>query len=337
MDSAYGRILTVGDRQIGYALAANKSNASTAIVYFYPISGSSLVWVQNIAPSLSNYECSFLCVDRPSCGSTSPLDAPPAKQDPALHRIQGAVQDVMAVLQHEKMERIFVLGVCLGHVYAIHLCRQLINTTIMLQGLTLVAPFVAPYAKDSWWVARLGASVPSMVLYGCTETAASMGNVLLSQLLTPKRLQKLVTPEEQEEYGWTDQDFEQACDMALSMGQLTRHSMAVEARLGANPVWQEAIIDKFAQETGLGTKLDGEVPVESPSWPLRIYASADDKVAPLKSVEWVAERCYGGKDKITVIPTIHSHEVMTFLGGPPRNPVLLHQIAREWGLLQDER
>jgi hypothetical protein len=29
---------------------------------------------------------------------------------------------------------------------------------------------------------------------------------------------------------------------------------------------------------------------------------------------------------------IANHEVMTFLGGPPHNPVLLHQIAAEWGL-----
>ena len=367
-DSPYEKVLQHGDRQIGYALVRAKApnQASTAIVYFYPLSGLSSV-VTGMAPALQDYQCSVLCVDRPDCGATSALPDNGSSQDFALHRIQGHVQDVLTVLRHEGIQRVYCLAACLGHPYAVELCRQLLpqhaaaaeppnkdNNDIQLQGLTLVAPFVSTACPHGWWVARMGATSPLCVLNCFTQTAASLSPLLMKLFLRPSAMQKLFTPEEQRRFGWTDDDFADLCRFAVAGSKQTQKAKSPEARLGVSDVWQTHVCDKFATECGLfrdgGDETttassvgaaDSSLPEKQQqqqqqlqsSFPIRIYAAEQDKLVSPEAVEWLANRCYGGKDQVvSMVNTIHSHEVMTFFAGPPRNPVLLHHIAHEWGL-----
>ena len=345
----FSQVLQQGSRTIGYALippqeSREKSSEANAIVYFYPLSGCSLV-LEPMASSVCNYACSVICVDRPECGATSALSPVREDEDFALHRIQGHVKDVLAVLKHHNIRRVFALGICLGHPYAVELCRQVTNdtsNTMQLHGLTLVAPFVGTAAPDSWWVARLGAAVPQCILQGCTEAAAAVTPFMVSHFLNQHKVRKLITPAEQSEFGWKEDDFFDVCELAVETSEHSKKAQSIEAQLGVSSVWQTDVCDAFAVEMGLasatfGEDKDRENPTTTkPSGkelPIRIYTTPHDKLASLEAVEWLVKRCYGGMDSLVVLDKIHSHEAMTFLAGPPRNPVLLHQIAREWGLL----
>jgi pimeloyl-ACP methyl ester carboxylesterase len=336
MPSEYIQVLPSSNgRQIGYGIreATKPEDRSKAIVWFYPLSGCSLV-VEKAAESSTNFKCSVLSVDRPDCGETSAL--PPTEEDFALQRIRGHIDDVLAVLAHHNIQHVYVLGVCIGHVYGLELCRRLISesTTPQLMGLTLVAPFVSTASPYSWRVARIGASVPDFVLRGAVASLTSLMTLVLPFVLTPSAIANLVSPEEQEEFGWTQEDFEEAYTTILEMHEITKNATESEARLGVASSWQEHVCDKFAVESGYGLLIDEDEVTsgDKPLVPIRIHASREDKLASLESVEWIARRCYGGTNVITVEEKIHSHEVMTMLGHS-RNPILLHRIASDWGLM----
>lgn len=285
-------------------------------------------------------------------------------------RILGHAQDVLKVVHHLGLERVYILGVCIGHPYAVQVCRELQKQEkIKIMGLTLVAPFVSPACPHSWWVARMGASVPSLVVTGFSKLMMGSGRILMPFFLTPSGLRKLMSEEEWEAGGWTEEDSKQVCDMVPLMSKLSGGSNPTEALLGSSKGWQFEILDKFATETGIGLKeaddqgRAGEATAAASSststkptastldFPIRIHASAQDKLTSLDSVKWVAERCYGWdgtlletsaadwpmpndiRTQVILENKIHSHEVMTFLGGPPRNPILLYKIAKVWDLM----
>jgi pimeloyl-ACP methyl ester carboxylesterase len=361
------RTIQRNGRTIGYTIveAEKEVHRLTAVVVFLPISGCSHVLSKM---KLQGYQCSVVAVDRPCCGATFPLVAPamshgttrsgcchssPAtmdtNKDENLQRICGHAQDVVEVLQLERISMVYILGVCIGHPYAIETCRQLqSDRKIEIGGLTLVAPFVSTVCPYSWYVARFGARVPSSILYGSTEAISSIGACLVPRLLRPSTIQKLVTPDENDRGAWTEDDFEDAYQMALKALALTKDATAIEARVGTSKIWQTEVCDKFAIENGFDLNLvekkeqDGvashlntsSVPeaATTKTIPIRIYACKEDKLVSLESLKWIAKRCYGDVP-INVEESIHSHEVMTFFGGPPRAPILLHKIAREWGLL----
>jgi len=440
--SPYRKVLTTatatdcGDRKIGYAIceASNPSDRRTAVLWFYPLSGHSLV-VESAADSFLNamrYRATVLCVDRPGFGDTDPLSAASVSESAsnptnsndnndgdggdnysgsgsALRRIQGHADDVLRVLRHyEEIERVYLVGVCIGHVYAVQVARRLLKVQQTqrkgqgdgsggggggraaaesteqryrlpkLEGMALVAPFVSTECEYSWGVARLGSRVPRFVLSAATSMGTALGNALMPSVLTPKRVRKLVKESEQRDFGWEDpKDYEVLVETVLRMNRLVSHSAkAVEANLGADPSWQR-LCDQFAVESGYGLVLDDDnnkdgkersggtrknekqssslSPPLPAKVPLTIYACRNDKVSPLKAVRWLTRRCYGGGGdgpshriegnddsddeqpltNLKIDERIHSHEIMTTMGGPPRNPVLLHEIVRRWGLLPE--
>jgi hypothetical protein len=174
------------------------------------------------------------------------------------------------------------------------------------------------------------------------------GSWLLPHLLSPKAISKLVKPEEQTLGGWrTPEDFEEAYRIALETETFGRHARTVEARLGVSKIWQTEVCDKFAAENGYGPLVVGGNEEDETTndqgtekisrhlgFPIKIHASPHDKLVSMQSVQWISKRCYGNAP-IEIEEQIQSHEVMTFFGGPPRNPILLHKIARNWGLLVD--
>jgi len=295
-----------GERKISYV----KNGKGPAVVSFYPLSGSSLSVAYFPVESYT-----LLCVDRPSCGETSPMN----DEDPVA-RIQRHARDVVSVLKHHDFDTVYLLGICLGHPYAIQTAHESKQHSITVKGLTLVAPFVPPNTENSWWLARLGSQFPSLVLQGATDAMATLSSQFMGSFLSAKAIQKLLSESEKEYGGWTDDDYESIKDMALENGKLTYHAQALEARLGASTAWLEPVLDAFGAE------------YEQGSFPFRIYASRSDKLANWASIEWIQNRCYP-QATLTEIPEIHSHEVMTFLGGPARNPVLLQRIVKEWGLV----
>jgi hypothetical protein len=413
-------------RQIGYAILSgggkgsdvavvnNKNN--TGICYFYPLSGCSAGAAAYLKSSvLTKFSCRVLVVDRPSIGATSDLlpplssaktaDTAAAAPSPQhdhhsalLHRIHGHVQDFLEVLQAEGIEHVYVYGVCIGHPYAVELCRQLLQqrqqqrqtsspaadsdqrnsslpttttTTIQLHGLTLVAPFVSTACPASWRLARLGAAVPNAVLTSVVRSTMSIVSTILPHVLRPGMLKRLIPLQEQNDFGWTQDDFETLCNITVKVkNESSNRAKTAEAQLGVTPIWQAEVCDKFATESGCGLVLDDDdddndtdaavgccstnstvqgsttAPTTTsmkpqPLIPIRIHASPHDKLATPASLEWMARRCYGSGDDDGNTPSsiimwhenIYSHESMTFFGGPPHNPSLLLQAAREWGLL----
>jgi hypothetical protein len=254
----------------------------------------------------------------------------------------------MEVLQSERISRVYILGVCIGHPYAIEACRHLQSDwAIEICGLTLIAPFVSTLCPHSWVMARFGARVPSAIFYGSTEIISSVSAWALPSFLRPPAFKNLVTPEEQELGGWTENDFEDAYETVLESVAMTKDATAIEARVGTSKIWQTEVCDKFAVENGFGLNLgepnekdvDASRPItlvagatSKKRIPIRIYACNEDKLVPLEAVKWIAKRCYGNVP-IDVEECIHSHELMTFFGGPPRAPILLHKITRAWDLL----
>lgn len=356
-------------RTVSYTIieAKEECHRSAAIIMFYPLSGSSMTLSKM---ELDEYKCSVLAVDRPSCADTSPLSMDDERENEEdlksihrdevvfLKRIRGHVDDVLAVLDKERINTIYLLGVCIGHPYAVELCRRCLPLNSQLAspevipkvgGMTLVAPFVSTACPTAWSVARFGASwwIPSSVLWGATETASIVATWVVPSVLSPKTIQSLLSTDEEREAWTTQQDFDDACQLLRELTKVTKNSRGIEARLGVSKIWQSEVCDRFATESGCGLIVDddtnniekdiGVCPKSSPKVssnkiPIRIHISNEDKLASISSIEWISRRCYGNAS-LTVEESIHSHEVMTFLGGPPRNPVLLHKVARDWDLL----
>jgi hypothetical protein len=205
-----------------------------------------------------------------------------------------------------------------------------------------VAPFVNAGPK-CWKIAQLGAAVPDFVLHGFTEAASAVSTFVMKNILRPHHFEKIITDAEIQEFGWQNPaDFQDACDLMVEMSERTRQARAMEARFGANKIWQSEILDKFANEnqhrkdTVSSSDADAEQQQQQQQSmmlcvPVRIYASNQDKLLPIEAANWLGE-LYGCQ--VTIMPNVHSHEVMTFFAGPPRSPVMLHTIAKEWDLLQ---
>ena len=379
-----------GHRQIGYAIyrpeqvqpptTTTATTTTTAILWFYPLGGCSIS-VDHAAPSFRhyNYQTCVISVDRPGVGDTDIL---PTKKESTTYinssvsssnssfpvdRIQSHADDVMEVLDHEGITDVYILAICLGHPYALEVARRLLlasgnsssnnnnkkknnQSTQLLKGISLVSPFVSTACPESWRVARLGNSVPSTILSWATKGMALAETMALSLCLSKSALEKLVSREERDHFGWNESDLEDMLESIPYINQLAAPAKSIEAQLGANALWQP-ICDDFAVESGLGLnvgdddnnnetaqtheKIKNDSHTSSPNFPIEIHACREDKIAPAASVEWLAHRCFGGTDVITWHPEAHSHEIMTFLGGPMRSPYMLHEIARGWKLLDD--
>jgi len=351
-------------RTIGYAICESKDpqHRKTAILWFYPLCTSSLI-VDSAAESGSfdTYKASIISVDRPGVANTTDHhdhhhhnNNNNSAAAVAVERIEQHAMDVMAVLAHHSdIEHVYLLGVCLGHPFAVQVARQILllqqqqqqqqQSKYKLMGMTFVAPFVSTKCPHAWRVARLGASVPSLVLRIATKTLTWIMSASMATVLTAAQLKKLITDEEQNEFKWNHEtDFERAVSMALRMNDLSRNATAVEAQLGADPSWQN-LCDEFAKENNCWGSNNNDSNNEattttttentSSTIPIVIHACREDIVTPLESVIWVARRCYGGDTVVSINERVHSHEIMTMLGGPPGNPVMMHDIARSWGLL----
>jgi len=363
------RTLTVNARLVGYRVvdAHDPADRCSAIVYFYPLSGSSMV-LDKLSSALGRYRCSILCVDRPGIAPTSALANNATKRNVGpvaddVHRIKGHSQDVIAVLRRLNISKVYLLGVCLGHPFAIQVARDIRNDSgiaIEIMGITLVAPFVSPACPMSWKVSRFGANFPKCIVETVTHAMHGSTSLLVPIILTPKRVKGLFHSEEIDIGGWTEKDFEDLCEMAKQNVQGNSEARSVEAWLGTSSNWQYEVCDKFAMEMGVfnaeetkehdaaSSKVSNE---KATPFPIRIHASSHDKVATFDSVRWISRRCYGWNNKVTEYPHVekvdddvgttaliretqfYSHEILTFLGGPMHNPVLLHRIAREWKLL----
>jgi len=336
---------------------------NTAILWFYPLGGCSTI-VDTAGASFDEmeYECSVISVDRPSIGDTDPLlalstAAEKQNADPFLHHIERHADDVLAVLEHEDITKVYILAVCLGHPYALQVARRLMqksqlhgdnssqeHTNIELKGITLVAPFVSTACPQSWKVARLGHRVPSLVLRAATNVMTSIEQLAIGWVVTEAVIQKIV--DGQNEYDWTKDDVADFVEALAIMGEHTKYARATEAQLGSNPVWQ-SVCDDFAVESGCGLRIcneddsngihnadDGDKCDSTGRllFPIAVHACREDKIAPLEAVQWLTKRCLGPTVEVEIHEEIHCHEVMTCLGGPPRSPGLLHAIAREWKL-----
>ena len=327
-----------------------------AILWFYPLGGCSIS-VDHAAPSFlqHNYNACVISVDRPGVGATDSLataaDHAATTNNFPMDRIQGHADDVLEVLEHEGIIEVYILAVCLGHPYALEVSRRLMtrsnddnsdnHNSIQLKGMALVAPFVSSACPQSWRVVRLGNRVPSFVLSWATEIMVSAEKRVLPMVLSESALKKLVSEEEREYFGWHEADFQDIVKGVSVMIEQTAPSKSTEARLGVSALWQQ-ICDDFAVESGCGLNLNEHEVIETkevnnetklnlPSFPIQIHACREDKIAPGAAVEWLARRCFGTTE-ITWHPEAHSHEIMTFLGGPPRSPFLLHEIAKSWHL-----
>lgn len=317
-------------RKIAYSLceASNPSHRNVAIVLFYPLSASSLI-VDTAAESgsIDGYRASVICIDRSSTATQQVGKADHLPHDiSSIERMEGHADDVLAVLSHHDIDTVYLLGICIGHPYAVCVARRLLRVdTMQLRGLALLAPFVSPACPAAWRVARLGASVPSPILRVATSSLTWIGSASMPVFLTPKQLKKLISAAEQREFGWKEEDFQRAVDIALKMHSSSSSEVqAIEARVGADPSWQ-ALCDEFGAELLEQNQKGSNILCV-------IHACREDKISPLASIEWIARRCYGGEGVVSVNDRVHSHELMTMFGGPPGDPVLLHQIVKEWGL-----
>mmetsp|Transcript_9991 Transcript_9991/g.13187 ORF Transcript_9991/g.13187 Transcript_9991/m.13187 type:complete len:366 (-) Transcript_9991:1335-2432(-) len=351
-------------RTIGYAITEEaaflEEERNRAIVLFCSLSGNSAA-VEYY--NLQKLKCRFVCVDRPGCGATSQLDTSSKQSSSSisLDRIHTHVNDVLNVLKQEQISQVWILGVCIGHPFAIELTRRLCCDShnisqdddqglkmikIELEGVSLVAPFVSTACPTSLGFARFGTYVPSAVLYAGTETMSYFKYKLLPYLLSPRAVENLITEDEKTKGGWKQEDYEQTAQLIVALNERNKYVFGEEARLGVDSSWQTEICEKAAKEVIFcrGGGFSGDIKDEQPlvdsnkeSVPICIHAIREDRTTPFSSVEWIAERCYGGRDRIVEeTEDIHSHEVMTFLGGPLRNPLLLYKIAKYWGLLKEE-
>lgn len=353
---------------------AKPTNTTTAILWFYPLGGCSISVDHAAPSFRQHqYRASVISVDRPGVGATDALllrVPEPAAEDGdssrrngefPINRIRGHADDVMEVLDHEGITEVYILAICLGHPYALEVARRLLSSdagsgnntlhetksnSIRMKGMALVAPFVSSACPQSWRVARLGNRVPSMVLSLATEIMARAEKTVLPLVLSENALKKLVSPEERDYYGWHESDFPDMVDSIAELTQLTAPSKSIEAQLGANALWQQ-VCDDFAVESGFGLKVGDdnetnrkedtstrkEPNTVTPKFSFEIHACRKDKIAPQAAVEWLAKRCFGNTN-ITWHAEAHSHEIMTFLGGPMRSPYLMHEIAKGWNLLE---
>ncbi|KAL3926457.1 MAG: hypothetical protein SGARI_005601 [Bacillariaceae sp.] len=174
-----------------------------------------------------------------------------------------------------------------------------------------------------------------------------MGSWLVPRLVGPSTIKKMITPEEEALAGWTEQDYQDSYQLLLDTNGESEHAKGIEARLGVSKIWQFEVCDKFAVESGCGLVVERDVeegkgeekqggvselsPGNQNQVKIRIHACQTDKLASLQSVEWITKRCYGNTP-IHIEEDITSHESMTFMGGPPKNPLLFYNIARDWGL-----
>ena len=355
-----------GGRRVSYvclpASAATTSPTKHAVVHFGPLSGcaaATLPWAE--AWQQHKTAASLITVDRPGCHETSSVFTPGKEQAESweLQRLRVNTENILQVLEIEQIETVHILAVCLGHAYAIDFARALLPQQpsrnsrdsngqakkIQLQGISLVAPFVSTACPNTWFLARLGSWVPSMVLEGATVVMNSIGAVLSPLFLSPSAVKRMLSPTEQT--AWRDpEDYEQAVRMVLDVtGPMTKAVKAIEANFGASPVWQQ-VIDDFAQQAGYGLRLgDGDDhnadgsskagPYQAPFLfpPIKMHVSPHDGMVKLAAATWLAQRCYADCE-IVSHPEMSSHLPMTLFGGPPRNPrLLLHICEHEFGVL----
>ena len=334
------------------ASASETASATTAaVVHFGALSGCSaatLPWT-DLWKSFCK-TASLITVDRPCCHETSPVpeetsttttnEDKDTRKDWVLHRMRVNTRNVLAVLQAEKIDTVYILAVCLGHAYAIDFARELLlhhSKTMQLKDISLVAPFVSTACSQTWFLARLGNSVPSFLLSGATDLMITMGTTLTPYFITPSAIRGLLSEDEQA--AWKDpEDYEHVCRIITTTRPITQSVQALEARFGSSAVWQQ-VIDDFALVAGYGLKTDSnkvesnnkyEGPFLFPR--IKIHASPNDRMVSTAAVEWLSERCYANAE-IILHPEVSSHTSMTFLGGPPRNPRLLQEICQtEFGL-----
>ena len=190
----------------------------------------------------------------------------------------------------------------------------------------------------------------------------SLSPIFLAAFLTPAKVRKLVSDEERRCFGWEDQDYDNVCANVLEEQKQPSRSNAksIEAQLGADPSWQivcdlfaktmEKTISDAVQTTAKLSALASHtsqdhldvidpVPATEESgkkkteqFSFTIYACKDDRIATSNSVLWLSE-LYNTAD-LVVEERVYSHELLTMFGGPPRDPVILHEIVRErWGLV----
>ena len=267
---------------------------------------------------------------------------------------------MLDVLQHHhsnenkgsRKTKVYLLPICLGHPFAVQVALRLLPSKqedgtvggnggdIELCGLTMVAPFASTLCPDSWRIARLGHAVGSWMLRASTGLAASLKSTLMPLFLKPSTLESLFSDSEKEKGDWKDpDDYQEMCRVAMEMEEAgwTRLAMPIDARLGTSPVWQSRVCDVFAQQSGCGLVVENgdnqntQEPSSSPIIPIKIHACLADKVAPFDAIEWLVRRCYGGS-VVQIEEWAQCHEIMTFLGGPLRNPTLLFNVAQDWGL-----
>mmetsp|Transcript_22858 Transcript_22858/g.46420 ORF Transcript_22858/g.46420 Transcript_22858/m.46420 type:complete len:385 (-) Transcript_22858:133-1287(-) len=342
----------------------------SAVVFFYALGGCSDNWLHFRGPTLEKCVATVICVDRPGVGESSPLlnssvsdNSRSIHDKKALERIRGHVDDVLAVLVAEGVTDVFILAECVGHPYAVGLCLAIIqrmnaqqmkevddperhNLCLCLKGFTLVAPFVSTACPHAFGPARLGASkwVMAPLLYCITEFAGLVKSSMIplsAWSIGTKILKKLVSKSEREAAGWTEEDFEEMRLAILDMNQIADASAGSEMRLATSPAWQE-LCDEFGKELeyfdsaeqarnkNIHSAVSQMIPVH-----IHVCSKGGDMMASPKAISWITNRCYH-RSKVVTEEKIHSHEVMTFLGGPPRNPVLLHKILGDWGLLDLE-
>lgn len=214
--------------------------------------------------------------------------------------------------------------------------------------------------SNTWYLARIGNLVPSLVLSAATDAMVSIGSALRPLLLTPSSVRGMLSPVERADCGWRDdEDYRQVCDLVAAAAPME----ATEARLGSSPSWQD-VIDDFAKIAGYGLqKAQGEYDCGEPVvvgladgddddgddenkntrnkatttlpflFPqIKIHASPNDDMVSAPAIRWLAQRCYADCE-IVWHKELSSHLTMTLLGGPPRNPRMLYDICRhEFGV-----
>lgn len=339
------------------------TTTTTAVVHFGPLNGCAAA--TNPWTDLWQTSCcttaSLITVDRPGCHETSPVVVPEEEttgaeaatgtsaeataspkeddEDWVLQRMRVNTRNVLAVLRAEKIDTVYVLAVCLGHAYAIHFAREVLlhhRETVELKDISLVAPFVSTACPRTWYLARLGSSVPSLLLTAATDIMVNIGATLTPYFLKPAAVRAMLSKDEQADWNDPD-DYEQACRMANATIPLTRSVRALEARFGSSPAWQ-TVIDDFALAAGYGLKADdaqkGTPTTQEDKYKgpflfprIKLHASPNDGLVPPAAVEWLSERCYADAE-IVWHPEMSSHLTMTLLGGPPRDPRLLQDICQ---------
>lgn len=140
--------LQSGDRTITFATTGDQTDSP--VLFFYPAGGNRrfLASLHDVALSASLF---LVCVNRPGTGGTSA-----AARFSAADHVKAVCDDIIVVLGFLGIERVGILSMCAGTVFAMAFASRHSNYTS--SDFVFIAPYVPPAdCPDAHALARFGA------------------------------------------------------------------------------------------------------------------------------------------------------------------------------------